>query len=147
MDQEYKEIVLPSGAVLGINPAPFDDANELKRVVLAELKNVEFSGAVDQFALLKNLVCSGFSSKEIESHIHKCMKRCTYRGERIDVKQTFEPIEARGDYLLVLWHVAEENIAPFLSGLSSRFTIAKDIVTRILTFQESPLQNHPSSTT
>lgn len=64
----------------------------------------------------KDIFCTGFSSKKIEKALGACLKRCTYNDLKID-ENTFEPEEARQDYLPVLFEVLGEVIRPFLSSL------------------------------
>lgn len=116
---------LPSGATLEITLAPFSDANDLRRIVASELKNVKISSELEltEPNFIKELFCTGMASKEIEASIWNLLKRCTYNGLKI-IEDTFEPIEARGDYLSICSHVAIENLRPFANGLLSQF---KDI--------------------
>ena len=44
------------------------------------------------------------------------MARCTIDGKKV-VKDTFEPEDARQDYLPVAWEVMKLNLTPFFRGL------------------------------
>lgn len=125
-----KEIKLPSGAVLKIQPAPFAVAKALYQAVLEEVKSVQVSSTTDLASVFKDLACVGFSSKKIESCLNECFKRCLYNDHKMD-EATFEPIEARDDYIVVCMNVAKENIFPFVKSLYAEYeqfsrTIASD---------------------
>ena len=114
------EVNLPSGAVLKVNVAPFADAKALYQAVLEELKGVHFDSSTDLTALFKDIAFAGFASKKIELCLDQCFKRCLYNELKID-KATFEPVDARQDYVVVCIAVAKANIAPFLNGLLVEF--------------------------
>ncbi len=115
-----KEILLLSGALLKITPAPFADSKALYQALLKELKDVPIVQTMDVMNLYKNLFCTGFSSPEIEKALWKCMERCTYNDKGHNLKitsTTFEPVENRKDYVQVAVEVARENVEPFFNGL------------------------------
>jgi len=118
------EILLKSGAVLVVSMAPFSSSNKLLKVIMRELKtvdvqleNLDFSRIGSQdINTLKNAVCQLLASDTLEQAVFECMARCTYNGNRI-VKDTFEPDDARGDYLPCAWEVIKINLRPFFNGL------------------------------
>jgi hypothetical protein len=119
-----KEITLPSGAVLKINVAPFADAKALYQAVLEEFKSVHVDSKTDMSSVFKDFACSGFSSKKVEACLWECFKRCQYNRGNGDLKidkDTFEPVEAREDYVTVCMAVAKENILPFMKSLYAEF--------------------------
>ncbi len=119
-----KEVVLPSGAKLKIYPASFEIAKALYQAVLKEAKTIPFTGQTEMANVYKDLFCVGFSSKEIEAALWACFLKvqyCDSRGELKIDKDTFEPIEARGDYVTVCMEVAKENIAPFVKSLYAEY--------------------------
>jgi len=128
-----KEITLPSGAILKITLAPFSDSRDLYQAFLEEIKTINFKSSVQE--ALKDLICYGFSSKRIEMCLEKCFKRCLYNSGNGDLKidkDTFEPEEARDDYLTVCLEVAKENVMPFTKSLYAKYkplieTIKKDL--------------------
>lgn len=130
-----KEITLPSGAILKITLAPFADARELYQAMLEEMKMIDFKSNIDVSSVLKEFICYGFSSKRIEYCLEKCFIRCLYNSGSGDLKidkNTFEPAEARDDYLTVCLEVAKENILPFTKSLYAKYkplieTIKKDL--------------------
>lgn len=111
---------LPSGAKLTIQPAPFAEAKALYQAVLDEIKHIDFSTQDEMSKLLKDLLCYGFSSKKIEAALYKCMDRVLYNGLKI-TDETFEPVDARGDYLVVIFEVAKENVEPFMKSLYAQY--------------------------
>jgi hypothetical protein len=110
------EITLASGAKLRIQIAPFAVAKALYQAVLREVPRLEIASIGDVEVLLLKAFALGFSSQHIENALWECFKRCTYNDAKID-KDTFEPIEARGDYMSVCMEVAKSNIFPFMNGL------------------------------
>lgn len=122
-----REVKLPSGSVLKVSPAPFEDAKALFQAMAAEMKGVELSSSREITDMLKDLFFIGFSSKYIERCLEKCMERCLYNGVRINA-DTFEPIDARQDYLTVMAEVATENLGPFLKSLFAKF---REVLTTI----------------
>ena len=117
-----RKVVLPSGAILEITAAPFDDAKALYMAVADEARGLKLDSKAEIDAnFWKDIFCTGLASKKIEAALAVCFKRVTYSGLKID-KDTFEPIEAREDYLTVCFEVAKENVSPFLKSLYARFS-------------------------
>lgn len=115
-----REVKLPSGATLKVNPSPFGTSKALYQAVLKEFRSVAFSSKTDMAELFKSLFCIGFSSPEIEACLWECFKRCTYNGGAGDLKidqDTFEAVERRDDYMVVCSEVAKDNIGPFVKSL------------------------------
>jgi hypothetical protein len=124
-----KEIILKSGRVLKITPSPFVDAKALYQALLSEMKALDvgkdYSNVV---SIMKDLLCAGFSSKEIENCLWTCMKRCIYEDKKINPTDTFEPIEAREDYAEICMEVALENVLPFTKNL---YVVLNQILDRV----------------
>ena len=119
-----KEIKLDSGAVLKITPAPFGDAKALYQALLSEARGVTIGSKTDMTEIVKNLFCLGFSSPEVEKCLWTCFKRCIYNNGKGDLKideNTFEPVEARGDYTAVCMEVTKENVFPFVKSLYAEY--------------------------
>ena len=113
-----KDVVLPSGAKLHISLASFAVSKALYQAVLEEAKELSVDPAAEvDVNLFKDMFCAGFSSKKIEGCLNKCLEKTLYNGARI-TDATFEPIEAREDYLTVCWEVALMNLLPFMKSLS-----------------------------
>lgn len=112
------DVTLPSGAELKITPAPFKEAKALFQAFLDEAKNLSI--APSQVEIYKSIFCLAFSSPRIEKAQWECLKRCTYNDLKI-TEDTFEPLEAREDYLKVLTEVVKVNVSPFVKGLSADF--------------------------
>ncbi len=126
-------IQLKSGASLAVTIASFSAGNRLMKTVARELSSVDFNLDLKSFAelsdkdinVLKNVAFQILQSDAIESALLECMKKCLYNEERITEK-TFEPENARPDYLPVAWEVMKANLRPFFSGLDlSLLTSAK----------------------
>lgn len=123
-----REVKLPSGALLSIQPASFPVSKALYQAILRELGGVRLGSDDLLTSLYKDLFCVGFSSLPIEACLWECFKRCTYAANgtahmRID-KDTFEPIEARDDYITVCTEVARDNVAPFVKSLYAEYKAA-----------------------
>lgn len=119
-----KEVKLPSGAKLSIGLPPFEDSKALYQAFLKEIKTIAIAGKTEMASFYKDLVCVGFSSKEIEACLWECFKHCTYDSGKSPLKidkDTFEPVTAREDYLTVCMEVAKENIAPFGKSLYAEY--------------------------
>lgn len=118
--QKPEEIKMPSGAILKVQVAPFADAKDLYQALLRDLKHIEVSTKVEIASLYRDLFCHGFSSQGIESTLWTCFARCTLDGSKID-KDTFEPVERRGDYVQVCIEVAKANVFPFVKSLYAEY--------------------------
>lgn len=125
-------IKLSSGAELKVSPAPFAVSRALYQSFLSEVKGLKMDPKAEvDVNLWKDLFCAVMSSKIVEEKLEECMKRCLYNGLKID-SETFEPIQARGDYMTVCLEVGKANILPFMKDLSvqSESLMAKLGVTR-----------------
>lgn len=110
---DIKEVLLPSGAILKINPAPYSPARALFVACTKELKHLQFNDQTDiGIGLLKDIFCTAVGSPEIDKAMVPCLKAALYNDLPITDK-TFEPLEARQDYFQVMYEVAQENVLPF----------------------------------
>jgi hypothetical protein len=120
-----REIKLPSGAVLKIGVSPFEVSKALYQAILEEAKAVAFVSTTEMASVYKDIFCVGLSSKKIEACLWECFKKCIYNSGKGDLKidkDTFEPVEARSDYVAVCIAVAKENIDPFVKGLYAEYS-------------------------
>jgi hypothetical protein len=115
-------MILPSGKELKITVADFATSRALYQAVLEEarLLNLDSNKEIDT-NLYKDVLCLALSSKKIQSCLDECMKRVTYDGRKVD-NQTFEPLEARQDYIPACYEVAKENILPFVKDLYAKLS-------------------------
>jgi len=117
-------ITLKSGSTLEIGIAPFSAGNRLMKTIARELATVQFdldasnlsSLSGQDINVLKNAIFQLVQSEAVETAVMECAKRCLYNGQRI-TPQTFEPEEARQDYLPVVWEVMQANLSPFFKSL------------------------------
>lgn len=119
-----REIKMPSGATLKVAPSPFAISKALYQALLKEAKGIVISSKTEIPALYKDLFCTALSSPEIEKCLWECMKYCLYDGGKGDLKigeETFEPIEARDDFMSVCMEVAKENVLPFGKSLYAEY--------------------------
>ncbi len=133
--------MLPSGATLAIQIAPFVEAKALYQAVAAELQAVRLSfDSVE--AMLLQTVAAAVASPRIDAALSRCLTRCTYKapgdvaGMRID-GDTFEAVERRCDYMPALQEVAKDNLGPFVSGLFADFAKGASIAAGILKSTQS----------
>lgn len=116
-----REVKLPSGAKLTIQVAPFKESRALYQAILEEFKGVKLDSKAEiDTNMWKDLFCIGLSSKKIESALSDCMKRVLYNGVRVD-EDTWEPVEARDDYMTACFEVAKDNVAPFTKSLYAQY--------------------------
>lgn len=115
-----KEISLPSGSKIEITPAPMAEAKKLYQAIASELLRLRFNAEEDVAVLIKNVLCLSIASPEIEAALEPCLRRCTYNGPKITA-ETWEPVQAREDYLDVCYEVAKENVGPFTRSLFAQF--------------------------
>ena len=120
-------IQLDSGAFLTVQVAPFAAGTRLLKVVSRELSQVriELDAGLDLANIggkdvntLKNVAFQLIQSEQVESALAACMEKCLYNGNRI-TPATWEPENARQDYLLVAWEVMKANLRPFVKNLGS----------------------------
>lgn len=140
---KFREVKLPSGAVLKVKAAPFSDAKALYHAVLEEGKDVDISNKVEMPSLLKSVFLAGFASKKIEECLWACFEKCIYNYGKGDLKidkDSFEPVQNREDYAKICLEVAEENIRPFVKGLYAEYL-------QILMMIESIQASRPKTTT
>lgn len=113
---------LESGRELVITPAPFADAREVYQAFVVAIKDVDMDEDKEiDVNFLKGMFCAALSDKRLEAAIWACLPRCKYQGHKI-IKDTFEDVEAREDYLEICWLVAEENVRPFTKALMQKFS-------------------------
>lgn len=127
-----KEVKLVSGNKLEITMAPFAEARALYQSILSEMKGLSLDPKAEvDVNLFKDMFCTLLASKPIEAALFECMKRSTYNGMKISL-DTFEPVEAREDYLDVCIEVAKENIAPFAKRLYAEYSHLFGSLTSVL---------------
>lgn len=119
-----RTFTLPSGAVLTVRAASFEVSKNLYQAIMEECKGVQVNAGADIASVFKDFACISFSSKKIENCLKECFKVCQYESGsgnlKID-KDTFEPVAARDDYIVVCMEVAKENILPFLKSLYAEY--------------------------
>jgi len=110
---------------LKIGVSPFEVSKALYQAILEEAKAVAFVSTTEMASVYKDIFCVGLSSKKIEACLWECFKKCIYNSGKGDLKidkDTFEPVEARSDYVAVCIAVAKENIDPFVKGLYAEYS-------------------------
>jgi hypothetical protein len=121
-------IKLPSGAELKITVAQFGISKNLYQAILEEMKNLKIDAKTEIDAnLFKDIFCVSLSSKKIERALEECMKKCLYKGMKIDA-DTFEPVDAREDYLQVCLEIGKANVMPFFRQASALLSQASAMI-------------------
>lgn len=114
-------ITLKSGALLQITVAPRKDSSALLRAITRELAklSIKLDEKLD-VASFAGPAISGLlqllQSEDVEKAAFVCMGKCLYNGQRI-TEATFEPEEARPDFLPVVQEVIKANVVPFFANL------------------------------
>lgn len=130
------EKTLESGVKVEIQMASWDVCNRLLKSVMREVETVKIGlglgNGVKNLAELevneeilntiKDVAARLIASDAVESILWECFKTVTYRGKRITSRETFEPEEARGDYLPIAKEVLVYNLAPFFKSLGSMWS-------------------------
>lgn len=115
---------MPSGKILCMTMANFQDGHRLLKAVAKEIENVKFTGDVfKEPDAIKNLVMRAIYSSEIEEALKPCLAKCNYDKRQI-TDEIFEDSKTRGDYLPVVKEVLIFNLTPFFGSLGS---LLKDI--------------------
>lgn len=115
-----KEVELPSGAVLKLGTIPFDEANNLKKAVMREIKGIAIKNSKETMDLYKDYLCAAFASEEVEKALWECMKRCIYNSGSGDLKidkDSFQSAKSREDYTTIQTEVGIEALTPFGKSL------------------------------
>lgn len=131
-----KEVTLPTGAILGLQMADFEDGTALYQTLCSELLGVQLPTSIQGQDIkslaginineLKDVFLKLMGSKEIHTAIWKCMACCTYTpsGSTTPVritKNTFREVDAREDFFPVAKEVLTYNVGPFFKSLGSMF--------------------------
>jgi hypothetical protein len=115
-----KEFTLTSGAILKMGNLPFSVSKSLLQAVFEEIKSVKISSQAEILQVAKDIFCAGITSKKVEIALAECFKKCIYCDKRGELKiddDTFEPSEAREDYIEVCTLVMKESLTPFSKSL------------------------------
>lgn len=117
MVDNIREVTLKSGTVLKINDAPFKDAHALYQSVLRMLVFQEVPEGKEKRDVVREYLPLSLSSTEVHQATMKCFQRCLYGDQKI-TEATFEPLEARSDFVQACLEVQIQNLDPFLGGLA-----------------------------
>lgn len=145
-----REVHLPSGAMLKVQPAKFTDARALLAAVTAEFRSFAIASETQIAAVWKELACIGFSSASVEKALWSCMQGCLYlpAGSEVPLKlaaDIFEAVERRDDYISVCMEVAKENIGPFMKSLFALFSRAQEAASGSAPGSASPTTSSSST--
>jgi hypothetical protein len=129
-----KEVTLPTGAILGLQMADFEDGTALYQTLCSELVGVQMPVSIQGQDIqslagmnineLKDGLLKMLGSPKIYAAIWKCMMVCTYTPANSSspvriTKNTFQEASTRKDFLPVAWEVLSFNVGPFFESLTS----------------------------
>jgi hypothetical protein len=134
-----KSVTLPSGKKIEVALAPFVEGKRLYQAVASELIRVDIDSDGDVSNVLKNVLLLMVSSPKVEEALEPCLRRCTYDGKKLSA-DTFEPPEARADYVDFCTEVAKENLLPFTKSLYAQFSGLQGALSRALSAESSTTQ-------
>ena len=120
------EVKLPSGATLDITLLDYEKAFDVFQIVARQLGliDVDFSKIdFEKFQLMdvmefKRPLTQILSNPDLVKVGNQCLVKCTYDGIKITAK-TWEPPEARKDYVFAIFYALKENCYPFVEGVFS----------------------------
>ncbi len=136
------EFFAPSGAVVVINAAPWQDAKRLKNALEKEISlDTSFSLSLD--ADLIATILRVDSSDAVDAALWPCLSRCLRNKEKI-TSSIFDDIAARADYYHIVKACIEENLRPLAASLSS-VLVELGILKKQAEAQKSPLKTTSSS--
>lgn len=116
------ELTTKSGAIIVINPASFEAAQNLWNAVQRAAAEANLSmDFLQEPESLFNLVLRIDSSAEFKAALWPCLIRCTRNDRKIE-KAMFEDKEARKEYYEIITPCVEENIGPFAESLFSELS-------------------------
>lgn len=120
-----KVVKLQSGQEIDITEADFEVAKSLYQAIWEEARSVVIHTTTEiDTNFIKDMFCTGISSKKVEALLWLCFPKVLYRGRKID-KDSFIPVENREDYFPICFEVARENIAPFSKTLMQQFSLIR----------------------
>jgi hypothetical protein len=120
---------LPSGAEFEVTLLDFEPAFDISQTVSrfvglleVDLKALEIekwkSFSDIEVDAIKRPLSQILSNAELRKAGDRCLVKCTYNGQKVTTK-TWEPAEARQDYLIAMFYALKENVAPFFVGAFS----------------------------
>ena len=136
-----REVTGNNGAKIVINCAKFKEAKRLRRVFAQEflkhkidINNVESVQHLEELFnknktmwlnIIKDVLLGLEVSEDFEAVMWDCMKECTYDRIMITPQLFDDKEEAREDYDLIVREVVQENLGPFMKGLSGMLSTLK----------------------
>lgn len=138
-----------TGVKIVINPAPSEQAFALKNAIHSKIKIPKINSGIfnstgnvlekikdmdgGEFVnILTNTMLEVDSDPKVNAALLECFVSCTYKSERI-TQRTFDDVNARKDYYLIVRECLKANLLPFYEGLISE---SKGLLSKFL--QESP---------
>lgn len=121
-------ITTSSGSELKIQHAKFGDVLALQNAILKEIGKGGSSVDIKDFKSLKELdvsaiaplVCGLMSSEDVQACVFKCLGVCTYNKAKINANTFDDSLEAREDYMEIVFNCVKVNLSPFVKSLRSQ---------------------------
>ena len=101
------EFKAPSGAKVTIGAASWGDVTTLRRAMTQHL-----SEGLTKDTNVMQLALKVESSEDVYNAVFACLSRCTYNDQKI-TPATFEPENAREDYMDIVCACIDKNLEPF----------------------------------
>lgn len=119
------DITLPSGAVLHITLADFEDADALQTALIKSGRDLPITADIANadVMVLKDAIITAATSPEVKVALFKCFERSTWNNQKINKALLNDPAHAeqiRGDYYFMAWEVIKANCSPFFVPIFSR---------------------------
>lgn len=135
MEKQGKEFTMPSGAVLLVCAAPFEDADALKNAIIKSAEGLKITPEIldldmgklqsdpDALTQLMGTLVNAATSKDIKDAVFRCAAKASYEKRRVDTSLFDDPEigeKAREDYYSICLRIAEVNVLPFFKKVFSR---------------------------
>ncbi len=120
------DVTLPSGAILHITLADFEDADALQTAILQAARAMPITAdlADANIMVLKDAVIAAATSPDVKTALWKCFERSTWNSNKITKALMNDPAQAekiRGDYYVMAWEVIKANCAPFFAQIFLKY--------------------------
>lgn len=108
--------------VLEIELGTFREARNLQDAILNELKinRIDIKTELD-VNFIKSALFGVVSNKDVEASLWPLLSRCLLNRERITEDLFDKDVDSRGYFFEVCYHVALENMKPFMKDLFAKY--------------------------
>jgi hypothetical protein len=142
-DGMTRTLTLVSGARLDITISPFAIAKKLADAVSMDFERLGIVESMDSFKAITKIGVKGFSSRRIDKALKDVWPRVLYNKKRV-TDDTWESLEARGDYIQARMEVVKENVLPFLKPYLAKYSHLLDQARSVLKSQSKTVMTGSS---